>query len=145
MHDLLCSGATTRPLCANYYLIRLAVTSSHAPTAPSDHPFYSHRASPVQVPQTPPLHSTTRPSLLTISPAHRWCPLRSSLTAPRALHRGTAAYLGTACANSARLCAHEFIASSLFRKKNPKKGVTMSPVLVLVVKLANLGDIRCAR
>ena len=63
-------GATTRPLCANYYLIRLAVTSSHAPTAPSDHPFYSHRASPVQVPQTPPLHSTTRPSLLTISPAH---------------------------------------------------------------------------
>jgi len=32
MHDLLCSGATTRPLCANYYLIRLAVTSSHAPT-----------------------------------------------------------------------------------------------------------------
>jgi hypothetical protein len=53
--------------------------------------------------------------------------------------------LGTACANSARLCAHEFIASSLFRKKNPKKGVTMSPVFVLVVKLANLGDIRCAR
>ena len=33
----------------------------------------------------------------------------------------------------------------IHRANLTKKGVTMSPVFVLVVKLANLGDIRCAR
>jgi len=144
MHDLL-AGATTRPLCANYYLIRLAVTSSHAPTVGPIGPsllLTSCLARTSTADAAPSLDNTT------ISTHDLACSLvPSSIFAHRASGppRGTAAYLGTACANSARLCAHEFIASSLFRKKNPKKGVTMSPVLVLVVKLANLGDIRCAR
>ena len=40
-------------------------------------------------------------------------------------------------ANSLRRCAQAFIASSELRKKSPKKGVTMSPVFVLTLKLLN--------
>lgn len=140
-------GATTRPLCANYYLIRLAVTSSHAPTVGPIGPsllLTSCLARTSTADAAPSLDNTT------ISTHDLACSsvVPSSIFAHRASGpppRHGCLYLGTACANSARLCAHEFIASSLFRKKNPKKGVTMSPVLVLVVKLANLGDIRCAR
>ena len=56
-----------------------------------------------------------------------------------------AAAAAAAAANSARLCAHAFMASSLFRKKNPKNGVTTRPVLVDVVNVANLGLRRWAR
>ena len=41
--------------------------------------------------------------------------------------------------NSLRRCAHAFMASSELRKKNPKKGMTISAVLVLTPKVRNRG------
>ena len=48
-------------------------------------------------------------------------------------------YRSIPTANCFRRCAHAFMANSLFRKKNPKNGVTIKPVFVETLNILNIG------